>query len=144
MTQPAVPKDPFTGFNFRISMDGLTRAAFQECTGLSSAIDLIEYREGGATHPSKLAGLTKYGNVVLRRGVTDDRELYDWHLAAVNGDISRRNGSIVVLDRKGGEAARWNFFGAWPQRWEGPALNSETSGIAVETLELAVERLERA
>jgi phage tail-like protein len=144
VTQPAVPSDPFVGFNFRISMDGLTRGAFRECTGLHSAIDLVEYREGGATHPSKLAGLTKYGNVVLRRGITDDRELYDWHLAAVNGDISRRNGSIVVLDRKGGEAARWNFFGAWPQRWEGPALNSTTSELAVETLELAVERLERA
>lgn len=144
MAQTAERVDPLTSFNFLITMNGLTRAAFQECTGFSSSIDLIEYREGGAPYPTKLAGLTKYGNVVLRRGITDDRELYEWHLNAVNGDIERRNGSIVLLDRKGEEQARWNFFDAWPQRWEGPALNSENSEIAIETLELAVERLERA
>jgi phage tail-like protein len=124
--------DPLTNFNFLVEIDGVTRAAFHECS------------EGGATHPLKLPGMTKYGNLTLKRGVTDDRELYEWHLGAVNGEIERRSGSIVVQDRKGDEKARWNFFDAWPQRWEGPALTSEGTDIAIETLELAVERLERA
>jgi phage tail-like protein len=136
--------DPLTNFNFLVQIDGVTRAAFHECSGFNSAIDLIEHREGGATHPLKLPGMTKYGNLTLKRGVTDDRELYEWHLAAVNGEVERRSGSIVVQDRKGEEKARWNFFDAWPQRWEGPALTSEGTDIAIETLELAVERLERA
>jgi len=144
MAQTAERIDPFISFNFRVQLDGINRASFHECTGFNSAIDVIEHREGGAANPVKLPGLTKYGNLILRRGVTHDRELYDWHLAAVNGDVQRKSGSIVVLDRRGEQQARWNFFDAWPQRWEGPALNSEGTDVAIETLELAVERLERA
>jgi phage tail-like protein len=144
MAQTAERIEPLTSFNFLIQIDGITRAGFAECSGFNSSIDVIEHREGGAISPMKLPGLTKYGNITLRRGVTDDRELYDWHLAAANGDIRRRSGSIVVLDRRGQEKARWNFFDAWPQRWEGPALNAEGTDVAIEALELAVERLERA
>ena len=143
MAQTAERVEPFTSFNFLVEIDGLTRAAFHECTGFNSSVDLIEHREGGAITPMKLPGLAKYGNITLRRGVTDDRELYDWHLAALTGDVQRRSGSIVVLDRRGEERARWNFFDAWPQRWEGPALNAEGTDVAIEVLELAVERLER-
>jgi phage tail-like protein len=136
--------DPFNNFNFKVEIDGITRAAFHECTGFNSAIDVIEHREGGAIHPLKLPGQTKYGNITLRRGVTDDAELYSWHLAVAQGTISRRSGSVVVCDRTGTEQARWHFYNAWPTRWEGPALNAEGNDVAIETLELAVERVERA
>lgn len=135
--------EPFVSFNFLVEIDGLTRAAFHECSGFNSSMDMIEHREGGAITPMKLPGLVKYGNITLRRGVTDDRELYDWHLSALTGTIQRRSGSVVVLDRRGIEQVRWNFFDAWPQRWEGPSLNAEGTDVAIEVLELAVERLER-
>jgi phage tail-like protein len=135
--------EPFTNFNFTIEIDGINRAEFHECTGFNSSVDVIEHREGGAISPLKLAGQTKYANITLRRGVTDDRELYAWHLAAASGDVQRKNGSIVVRDRQGKETARWNFFDAWPVRWAGPALNAEGNDIAIEELEVAVERLER-
>lgn len=144
MAQTAERIEPLTSFNFLIQIDGITRASFHECSGFNSSVDMIEHREGGAISPMKLPGLAKYGNITLRRGVTDDRELYDWHLAALNGDIRRRSGSIIVLDRRGQEKARWHFYDAWPQRWEGPALNAEGTDVAIEALELAVERLERA
>jgi phage tail-like protein len=136
--------DPFNNYNFTVEIDGITRAGFHECTGFNSAIDVIEHREGGAISPLKLPGQTKYGNITLRRGVTDDTDLYRWHLNAASGTIDRRNGSVVLRDRTGAEQARWNFFAAWPLRWEGPALNAESNDVAIEALELAVERLERA
>src|SRR4051794_35425779 len=136
-------RDPYASFNFLVKIDGITFGGFHECTGHSSTIDTIEHREGGAPHAIKLPGLNKYGNLVLRRGMTVDRELYEWHLKALNGKLERRSGSIIVLDRTGKEQARWNFFDAWPQRMTGPALNSEGSEVAIEEFELAVERLER-
>ena len=136
--------DPFGNFNFLVELDGIARAAFQECSGFDSTVDIIEHREGGSTTPVKLPGLTKYSNIVLRRGVTDDRELYDWHRRIVQGDIERKNGSVVLLDRRGQEVARWNFFRAWPSKWDGPDLNAEGSDVAIETLELAHEGVERA
>ena len=135
--------DPYGNFNFLVEIDGITRAAFQECTGLESRVQVIEHREGGALTTQKLAGMTNYPNIVLRRGITDDTELYDWHRVASEGRVDRRNGSIGLMDTQGREQRRWNFFDAWPVAWTGPALNSEQNDVAIESLELAHERLER-
>jgi phage tail-like protein len=137
--------DPNGNFNFLIEIDGITRAAFQQCSGFDSTIDVIEHREGGQnTTVRKLPGLTKYSNIVLKWGMADDRDLYDWHRQAITGDIVRKNGSIVLLNRKGEEVARWNFFRAWPSKYDGPDLNAEGNDVAIESLELAHEGLERA
>jgi len=136
--------DPYSNFNFLVELDGITRAAFHECSGFDSTIDIIEHREGGEnTTLRKLPGITKYSNIVLKRGLTDDRQLYDWHRKAVKGQLERKNGSIVLLDRAGQETARWNFIRAWPSKWDGPDLTAEGNDVAIETLELAHEGVER-
>lgn len=137
--------DPYNNFNFLIEIDGITRGAFHECSGLDSTIDVIEHREGGEnTTLRKLPGLTKFSNIVLKRGITDDRELYDWHLQAIRGEIARKNGSIILLNRSRQEIARWNFVRAWPTKWTGPSLTAEGNDVAIEQLDLAHEGLERA
>jgi phage tail-like protein len=136
--------DPYGNFNFLVEIDGITRAAFHDVTGFDSAIDVIEHREGGENATTrKLPGLTKYSNITLKWGMTDDRQLYEWHRDAVQGNVLRRNGSIVGLDRKGNEVVRWNFFNAWPSKYDAPDYNAEGSDVAIETLELAHEGLER-
>jgi phage tail-like protein len=137
-------KDPFGNFNFLVEIDGIARAAFQHCTGIDSTIDVIEHREGGEnTTLRKLPGMNKHSNITLKWGMTDDAELYAWHRSVVQGDIQRKNGSIVVLNRKGEETARWNFVRAWPSKWTGPELNAEGNDVAIETLEIAHEGIER-
>jgi phage tail-like protein len=137
--------DPFGNFNFTLEIDAIDQAAFQECSGFDSTIDVIEHREGGEnTTLRKLPGLTKYSNIVLKWGMTNNRDLYDWHRRVVEGEIERKNGSIVLRDRKGGEVARWNFDRAWPAKWDGPDLNAEGNDVAIETLELAHEGVVRA
>jgi phage tail-like protein len=127
-----------------VEIDGIARATFQEVSGFDSTIDVIEHREGGEnTTPRKLPGMTKYSNIVLKWGMTDDVELYTWHRQAVLGNVERKNGSIVALDRQGSEVARWNFFNAWPTKYDGPDFNAEGNDAAVETLELAHEGVER-
>jgi phage tail-like protein len=140
--------DPYSNYNFLVEIDGITRAAFHECSGFDSTIDVIEHREGG-DNPTlrKLPGMTKYSNITLKRGITDDKELYDWHRRISKGENmqqQRKNGSIVLLARNGQEVARWNFTNAWPSKWTGPALSAEGNDVAIETLELAHEGLERA
>ena len=136
--------DPFGNYNFLVEIDGIARGAFQECSGFDSTIDVIEHREGGEnTTLRKLPGMTKYSNLVLKWGMTDDRELYDWHRSAIQGTIERKNGSIVLLNNAGVEVARWNFVRAWPTKYDGPDLNAEGNDVAVETLELAHEGVER-
>ena len=145
MAQTGQRVDPYGNFNFLVEIDGITRAAFHEVSGFDSTIDVIEHREGGDnTTVRKLPGMTKHSNIVLKWGLADDRDLYDWHRDAVNGKVQRRNGSIVLLDRQGQERMRWNFVNAWPSKWDDPDFNAEGNDIAIETLELAHEGVTRA
>ncbi len=136
-------KDPFRSFNFRVEIDGLTRAGFRECSGLDASQDPIEYREGteGLT-ARKLPGLNKYSNITLKWGMTDDAELWDWRKKAITGKVERKNGSIVLLDEAGEEKLRWNFREAWPTKWTGPSFNATGNEVAIETLEITHEGLE--
>jgi phage tail-like protein len=136
--------DPFVNFNYLVEIDNIARGAFHEVSGLESTIDVVEHREGGAnTTPRKLAGQTKHANIVLRWGMTVDTELWEWHKTVVDGTIDRRNGSVILLDRRGQEVARWNFVRAWPTKYSAPSLSAEASDVAIESVELVHEGLER-
>ncbi len=138
------PPEPYKNFNFRVEIDGISIAGFSECSGLGSRVDVIEYREGGSAALRKLPGLRKFNDIVLKRGVTTSRELQDWHSNILKGQADRRNGSVILLDDAGQDVVRWNFFNAFPSRWEGPHLKGDGQDVAVETLTLSCEGLERA
>ncbi|MEH1771560.1 MAG: phage tail protein [Nostoc sp.] len=136
-----VRKDPLKGYNFLVEIDGITRAGFRECSGLDSAQDPIEYREGNEKFLTvrKLTGLVKYSNISLKYGITDDQELWQWRTKAVEGTVERKNGSIVLLNDVGEEKMRWNFREAWPTKWTGASFNATANEVAIETLEIAHE-----
>jgi phage tail-like protein len=136
--------DPYSSFLFRVEVDGITQAHFRECSGLGSSVEVIENPEGGKAQVSKLPGRVKYSNIVLKWGLTDSVELYEWHRSALQGSVVRKNGSIVQLDSHGDEKARWNFSDGWPTKWDGPSFNAAGSDLSVETLEIAHEGVERA
>lgn len=134
-------QDPYRGFNFLVEIDGITRAGFQECSGLDVSQEAVDYREGAdkGLHVRKLPGMVTYTNITLKRGVTDDTELREWLKNGVNGEAERKNGSVILLNHKGEEKVRWNFTEAWPAKWTGPSFNASDNSVAVETLELSHE-----
>ena len=138
-------KDPYKAYNFLVEIDGITRAGFRECSGLDSAQEPIEYREGNEKYLTvrKLTGLVKYSNISLKYGITDDQDLWDWCTHAVEGEVERRNGSIVLLDDLGEEKRRWNFREAWPTKWTGASFNATGNEVAIETLEIAHEGISK-
>jgi phage tail-like protein len=144
MAQPAQRRDPFGNFNFLVEIDGIARAAFQEVSGGDVTTDVTEYREGGEnTTVRKLPGITKHGNLTLKWGVNVDLEIVNWFQASVAGDVQRKSGSIVLLDRAGVEVARWNFKNAWAVKYDTPDFKAESSTVGIESVELAHEALER-
>ncbi len=136
-------RDPFAGFNFLVEVDGITRAAFSECSGLSTDTDPIEYRDGSEDITvRKIPGLKKFANLSLKRGMTKDLEIWNWRKTVLDGATERKSGSIVLLNEAREPALRWNFREGWPTKWEGPTLNATGNEAAVETLEIAHEGLE--
>jgi phage tail-like protein len=142
---PPQRDDPYKAFNFVVEIDGIARAGFSEARGLESETSVIEYRVGGESNTvRKLPGLTRYANIVLRRGVTQDADLWNWRKTVEDGRVERRNGSIILLDDDRAEVLRWNFLNGWISKWQGPDLNASGNEVAIETIEIAHEGLERA
>jgi phage tail-like protein len=141
---PPKRNDPYTVFNFRVEIDGIAAVFFAEVSGLDSETAVIEYRTGDmkANSSVKLPGLTKYANIVLKRGMTKDLSLWQWRKAIVNGQTDRRNGVIVLMDEARADVLRWQFRNGWPAKWEGPDLDASANEVAIETLEIAHEGLE--
>jgi phage tail-like protein len=139
--------DPFAAFKFRVEIAGIQRAGFQEVSGLDAGQETIDYREGSdkTMTARKLAGLTKFSNIVLKRGITLDMDLWEWRKLVLDGKIAeaRRNGAIILMDDEGHDAVRWDFRDAWPVKWTGPSLNASGNDVAIETLELVHEGLDR-
>ena len=136
--------DPYKNFNFRVEIDGIAVADFREATGLESDTAVIEYRTGADRYVRKLPGLTKFANIVLKRGVTQNNELWNWRRSVLEGKVERKNGSIILLEEDGTEVVRWNFRDGWPSKWIGPELNAQSNDVAIEAIEIAHEGLEPA
>jgi phage tail-like protein len=133
-------KDPLRNFRFRLEIEGVQQAGFSEVSGFDVTVDPIDYREGtDPTHVRKLTGLTKYGNITLKWGVTDSLELHNWHRQIVNGDIQRKNIAIIVVNEAGEDKARFEIVEAWPSKYDPTDLNAKGNEVAIETLEICNE-----
>ena len=130
--------DPYLGARFFVEIDGVDQGGFTECTGLQAEVEVTDYQEGGNNgYIHKLVGRTKFTNVVLKRGVTDSSDLWDWFQDVSRGEIERKDVSVVLYNSVQEEVRRWNLREAFPAKWVGPAFNATTPAVAIETLELA-------
>ncbi len=140
-------QDPLRNFRYRLEIDNLAVAGFSEVGIGATTTDVIDYREGtDPPHVRKLSGLTRYGNITLKRGVTDSLELFNWHRQVVNGQLgaSRRNVVIVVADEAGQDQARFVVSQAWPVKYDPSDLNAKGNEVLIELLELVNEGIERS
>jgi phage tail-like protein len=138
----SVRVDPYRPFNFRVEISGTTTASFRECSGLSTDGDSVDYREG--TDPNtmrKLPGLRKYANVVLKRGYTQNLELWGWYGNITHSIPDRRTVSIILMNEEHEDVLRWELAFAWINKLEGASFNAAVSEVAIETAEIVHEGL---
>jgi len=131
-----------------LEIDGIAEAIFREVTGLDSETEVIEHRvtgKGGNLVVHKIPGALKWSNIVLRRGITDDRKLHDWRQKIEEGQVeaNRKNGAITLYAPDGSVVAKYTFVKGWPCKFTGPALDSTKNEIAIEQIEIAHEGLKR-
>lgn len=132
---------------FLLEIDGIAKAGFSQCRLPDARSDVIEYREGtDPPTPRKLAGLNRVGNLVLTAGVTDDSiTLAEWRKSVEQGQVddARRTAAIVVLGKEGNPGPRWELKNCWPVRYQPADLDARGEFVALETLEIATEGIER-
>src|SRR5215471_20296408 len=139
------PPDPYRGFKFKVQIDGITKAGFREVSGLDAGTDAVDYRDGDGTTMRKLAGLQKFSNITLKRGITTDQDLWKWRSTIMDGKIkdNRKNGQIILLDDEGKEAAEWTFTDGWPTKLTFPTFNATAKELPTVTLEITHEGRKR-
>ena len=92
----------------------------------------------------KLPGSARHSNLELSHGLTAISTLWNWYDETSQGDIQRRNGTIMLLDRRQIPVMWWNFRRALPVRWTGPTFNASSDEVGIESIELAHEGLTTA
>jgi len=145
--QPGTFAEPFRDYNFKLlfTPTDIPEGHFTQCSGVGVRVDPISYREGGnAQIVHRLHGHVEYSPVTLRYGLTKSRELWEWMMTAVNGAVQRRTVHILMLNPQGAEEQlRWTLVDAWPTSWQGAPLDAMSNLVAIESLELVYEKLER-
>ncbi len=141
-------EDPLVGFHFAIDTQGKVNGYFTEVSGLGSEHDVVEHKvvtEKGHEVVLKLPGRLKWANIVLKRGITSNMDIWKWRKQVEDGDVekARRDGSIVLYDAQLKEVARWNFERAWPLKVSGPTPRADSNEIGIEELTLVHEYIER-
>jgi phage tail-like protein len=144
--------------NFLVTVDNVTGvAAFNEVTGVDASVDIIEFRQGnaGSLAPVKIQGLVKHGNITLKMGYTRNQDFKTWIIKCVSErreETPRNNVTIELIDINGGSPQNnveatvdstltWILKDAWVTKYTGPDLNSSTSEVAIESVEIAYEEL---
>ncbi len=138
---------PIKKYNYSVTIDGEdVHAGFSEVSAPDITTDPVEYREGemaGAT-AGKQAGILKYSNVTLKRGVTTDYTFVaDWFKKVHTADFARKDVTITLLDDEMKPAVSWKLSKAWPTKYSAPDFNATSNEVAIESLELVCEGIER-
>lgn len=138
--------DPYRNFRFRVEIDGIRIAGFAEATIPDSTTDTTDYREGtDLPFQRKLSGLTKYGNITLKKGLTDSMDLYNWKkLVEDSGAIKARKGiSLILIDEEGNDKAQWDINEAWPTKYDASDFSAKANDVVIESFEIVHEGVKR-
>jgi phage tail-like protein len=146
---------PFHVFRFRVTfveapLSGkgadsvpLCGAAFSECTGLEATMEPKVIKEGGRNYgAAQRMGQVTFATVVLKRGMTASRDLWQWFSLVGEGAYAHRlNARVAMLDASGAEVVAWDLARALPVKFKAADLNGKATEVGIEELHIAHESL---
>jgi phage tail-like protein len=144
MVQASRELNYVTANRFYVEMESTIAASFSECSGLGVKIKREAQMEGGVNDQQRiLLGQAEFSDVTLKRGVTDSLTFWQWIQDVLAGQPNkRRNINILLFNQAGDTMQCWTLIGAVPVGWQAPALQADSSTVAIEELTLAYEGLQ--
>lgn len=132
---------------FIVEADGIEYGGFATCSEIGGTLETIKHREGGRKTQYKKTGNVEYPPATLTRGLSSNREIYEWWRAVKNGtlkgDAARK--TIRIIQRDEGEEDKVLFvcyrcipvddkFGPW---------DNSAAEVALESFSFEYEDYER-
>ncbi len=117
--------------------------AFAECTGLEASMEAKAIKEGGRNYgAAQRAGPITFATVVLKRGVSTNRNLWQIFNAISSGLYAPRlQVTITLFDASGDPAIGWQLDRAMPVKFKFSDLNAKGTEVGIEELHLVHEGL---
>jgi phage tail-like protein len=149
---------PQPAFHFTVTLAGPLLAqslamgldtSFCEVSGLEASMEVEEVREGGQNcYVHRLPTGSKYGNLVLKRGVMNRLSpLALWAGSTIGSDLAEpiitNTLVVMLLGPDHWPRVAWNVNRAWPVRWDWGRLDSSRNEVMVESLEFAHAGIQR-
>lgn len=147
-TEDALSGDPMIGAHFEVSVGAIT-GYFTEVSGLGSESEIVEHKiiAKGAKESiiRKIPGRLKWGDIVLKRGITKNLDFYNWRKQVEQGGVekARLDGTIIMYDQTMTPVAEWTFTKGWPSKISGPSLQSDGNAVGIEELTIVHEGIKR-
>jgi phage tail-like protein len=124
-------------FELSVPTLGVQLGYFTQVSGLTGSVDVTEYAEGGVNDfVHKLPTRIKYGNLTLKRGLTDEHALLYWFQSSVI-KAALSPVTLTLLDQHASKVQAWAFADAYPVKWTGTDLNAGGTEMMTESLEIA-------
>lgn len=125
---------------FTLEVDGVALGFFTSCSGLNSELEVVSQKartDNGPSIETKQPGRQSFSEVVMKRGVTEDKKVNDWFDETVDAGsaIEYKSASIVCMSRDmSEEIARFNLEDAFPSKLSLSDLDTNSSDAMVEEL----------
>jgi phage tail-like protein len=146
---PSRSEDPLVSFSFSLDIQGIVGGFFSEVSGLGSETEVIDHKVMAQGAKSeiirKIPGRMKWGDITLKRGITDIMDVWNWRKMVEDGDIggARKNGSIMMYNQSMELVAQWDFVNAWPSKVSGPSIQADSNALGVEEMTIVHEGIKR-
>ncbi|MET1254242.1 phage tail protein [Aliikangiella maris] len=120
--------------------------AFSECSGIEATMEPKAIKVGGMNQGEiQLAGRTNYSTVILKRGISLTRDMWNWFNLVSGGAYAYRLDAEIMLmnfaDQDGEYALKWQLKNCLPTKFKTADLNATSTQIGVEELHLVHEGL---
>lgn len=150
--------DPAPSYLFFVELSGIIVGYFTEFSGIEMTRDTEEVRQGGInTHVTYLPGPLTQSKLTLSRGMSVNRQLWDWfmngqhdlHVKRINMSIVQAAPSHNLVAMTGladifpkgagyGKVRHWDVVDAYPVSYKISDLKtSDVESAVIETLEIA-------
>jgi phage tail-like protein len=117
--------------------------AFSDCTGLEATMEAKVIKEGGRNYgPAQRAGAITFATVVLKRGISTNRNLWQIFNSISSGMFAPRLQVVItLLDGNGDSIMGWQLDRAMPIKFKFADLNARGTEVGIEELHLVHEGL---
>ena len=137
---PANDKEAHVPIWFTLNIGGAEAAGFfKEATGFDSESEVT-----GRADVTKTMGNTKWSDIELKRGVDQDKTLWNWRKLIVDGKLkdARKDCTITMMDYELNPVVTYSIINAWPKKYTGVGLKADSNEVAVEGITLCHEGFE--